>query len=115
MLHNETCTATSNYSKVLRGLRFPLGISGLHTRMLGSGDSNPGQWKPRYAIHASRQSNDKVLRYLKRIIVIPAVYLLLAPLEGGLKYRHWADVAFHTNLFRLAESGVFVKQTGPPR
>ena len=82
--------------------------------MLGSGDSNLGQWEPRYAIHASRQSNDKVLRYLKRIIVIPAVYQLLASLKGGLKYWHWADMAFHTNLFRLAKSGVFIKQTGSP-
>jgi len=52
--------------------------------------------------------------HLKRIIVIPAVYQLLAPLKGGLKYWHWADVAFHTHLFRLAKSGVFIKQTGSP-
>ena len=50
---------------------------------------------------------------VKRIIVIPAVYQLLASLKRGFKYWHWADVAFHTHLFRLAKSGVFVKQTGP--
>ncbi len=69
-----------------------------------SEDSSWGQWRSRYAIHASRQSNDKVLRYLKRVIVTPAVYLLLASLEGNLKYRHWADVTDYTHLYRLAVS-----------
>ena len=63
-----------------------------------------GQWQPRYAIHAGRQSNDKAFRYLKRIIVIPAVYLLLAPLNWSLKYKHWADVTNYTHLYRLAVS-----------
>ena len=69
-----------------------------------SEDSSWGQWRSRYAIHASRQSNDKVLRYLKRVIVTPAVYLLLASLEESLKYRHWADVTDYTHLYRLAVS-----------
>ena len=63
-----------------------------------------GQWQPRYAIHAGRQSNDKAFRYLKRIIVIPAVYPLLAPLKRSLKYGHWADVTNYTHLYRLAVS-----------
>ena len=69
-----------------------------------SEDSNWGQWGSRYTIHASRQSNDKVLRYLKRVIVTPAVYLLLASLKGSLKYRHWAGVTDYTHLYRLAVS-----------
>ena len=49
--------------------------------------------------------------HLKRVIVTPAVYRSLASLKEGLRYRHWADVTFYTNLYRLAESCVFVKQS----
>ena len=42
--------------------------------------------------------------YLKRVIVTPAVYLLLASLKGSLKYRHWANVTDYTHLYRLAVS-----------
>ncbi len=73
-----------------------------------------GQWKSRCAIHAGRQSNGKAFRYLKRVIVTPAVYLLLAPLDRSLKYRHWADVTNCTHLYRLAVSYVFVKQSDFP-
>ena len=69
---NSHITAIS-YSKVSRGLRFPLEVSGLHTRMDCSEDSSWGQWRPRYALHARHHSNDKALRYLKRVIVTPAV------------------------------------------
>ena len=72
--------------------------------MEDSEDSNWGQCGSRYAIHASRQSNDKVFRYLKRVIVTPAVYLLLALLEEDLKYRHWAGITDYTHLYRLAVS-----------
>ena len=113
-LNNKTHTTTTSCSKVLRGLRVPLGISGIHTGILCSGDSSLGQWGSRYTLHARRQLNDKVFRYLKRIIVIPAVYQLLARLNSGLKYWHWADVTSHTNRCRLARSCVFVKQSDPP-
>jgi len=53
--------------------------------------------------------------YLKRIIVIPAVYQTLALLKEGFSYWHWADVTFHTDLFRLAKGCVFIKQSGIPR
>ena len=69
-----------------------------------SEDSDWGQWGSRYDIHASRHSIGKVLRYLKRVIVTPAVYQLLAPLKQSLKYWHWADVTSYTHLYRLAES-----------
>ena len=55
-------TTATGYSKVSRGLRFPLEIPGLYTRMKISGDTSSGQWRSRYTIHASRHSNDKVLR-----------------------------------------------------
>ena len=58
----------------------------------------------RYTIHASRHSIDKVLRYLKRVIVTPAVYQLFTPLKRSLKYWHWADITFYTQRYRLAES-----------
>ena len=41
---------------------------------------------------------------LREFIVTPAVYQLLAPLNRGLKYWHWADITFYTNLYRLAKS-----------
>jgi len=104
----------TSYSKVSRGLRFPLESSGLYTRVECSGAANPGQWRSRYTIHASRQSIGKVLRYLKRVIVTPAVYEILAPLNRSLNYSYWAGVTFHTHLFRLAESYVFVKQSDLP-
>ena len=104
-------TTTTGYSKVSRGLRFPLEIPGLYTRMKISGDTSSGQWRSRYTIHASRHSNDKVLRYLKRVIVTPAVYQLVTPLNRSLKYWHWADITFYTQPYGLAESYVFVKQS----
>jgi hypothetical protein len=103
-LYTKNRTTATGYSKVSRGLRFPLEIPGLCTRKEYSGDSSLGQWRSRYTIHASRQSNDKVLRYLKRVIVTPAVYQLFTPLKRSLKYWHWADITFYTQLYSLAES-----------
>ena len=62
-----------------------------------------GQWRSRYAIHAGRQSNGKAFRYLKRVIVTPAVYQLFTPLKRGLKYWHWAGITFYTHPYGLAE------------
>lgn len=113
MLYTLYYITTTSCSKVLWGLRFPLEVTGLHTSTVFSEDTSLGQWDPRYTIHASRHSNGRVLRYLKRIIVIPAVYLSLAPLEESLRYRHWADITFHTHLCRLAKRYVFIKQSEP--
>lgn len=110
-LHIKTHITTTSYSKVSRGLRFPQGITGLCTSKKYSEAPIQGQWRSRCAIHAGRHSNDKAFRYLKRVIVTPAVYQLLAPLYWSLKYWHWADVTFCTHRFRLAESCVFVKQS----
>src|SRR3989338_5285121 len=102
-LYNTNHTTATGYSKVSRGLRFPLEVPGLCTRKVYSGDSRLGQWRSRYTIHASRHSTGKVLRYLKRVIVTPAVYQLFTPLKRSLKYWHWAGVAFYTKLYNLAE------------
>ena len=111
-LYNQNRTTATGYSKVSRGLRFPLEIPGLCTRKECSGDSSLGQWRPRYTIHAGRHSNGKAFRYLKRVIVTPAVYQLFTPLKRGLKYWHWAGITFYTQLHSFAESYVFVKQSG---
>ena len=112
-LYNEARVATTGYSKVSRGLRFPLEISGFCTGKECSEDSVWGQWGSRYAIHASRHSIGKVLRYLKRVIVTPAVYQILGPLKRAFNYWHWADFTFHTRPYGFAESYVFVKQSDP--
>ena len=103
-LHNKTHVATISYSKVSRGLHFPLEIPGLCTRIESSEGANWGQREPRYATPASRHSIDKVLRYLKRVIVTPAVYQLLAQLKPSLKYWHWAGVTGYTHPYGLAAS-----------
>ena len=53
-----------------------------------SPDISWGQWSPRWTIHASRQLSDKVLRYLKRVIVTPAVYWSFARLKPSFRYQH---------------------------
>ena len=103
-LHNQSDAAALSYSKVSRGLHFPLEIPGFYTRKEYSEGSNWGQWEPRYATRASRHSIDKVLRYLKRVIVTPAVYWLLAQLKPSLKYQHWAGVTDYTHPYGLAVS-----------
>ena len=85
-LYNEFGVTTTGYSKVSRGLRFPLDVTGLCTSMEYSEGSSSGQWRNRYAIHAGRQSNGKAFRYLKRVIVTPAVYQPLAPLKRSFRY-----------------------------
>ena len=49
--------------------------------------------------------------HLKRVIVTPAVYLSLAPLNRSFRCRHWADVNLYTQLFSLAQIYVFGKQS----
>lgn len=110
-LYNKNHDAARNCSKIPRGLRLPAGDSGLCARGVGSLGPSWGQQDSRSAIHASRQLSGKVLRYLKRVIVTPAVYRCLAPLNGGLTYRHWAGVTNCTKPYGLAVCYVFIKQT----
>ena len=112
-LHNLNRISTIGCSKAPRGLRFPLGVFGICTKIAGSPGSSQRQWGLRYSIDAGRQLIDKGLRYLKTIRVIAAVYRCLAPLKQGLTYRHWADLTGYTQDFSLAASYVFVKQSGP--
>ena len=63
------------------------------------------------SLHASRQLSDKVLRYLKRVIVTPAVYRSFDPLEQIFRCRHWAGFGLYTHPFELAETYVFIKQS----
>ena len=65
-------------------------------------------------LHASRQLSDKVLRYLKRVIVTPAVYRSFGRLNPDFRYRHWAGFSDHTHPFGLAVTCVFVKQSDLP-
>ena len=102
-LYNKNRITATGYSKVSRGLRFPLEIPGLCTRIECSEDSSLGQWRSRYTIHAGRHSNGKAFRYLKRVIVTPAVYQLFTPLKRSLKYWHWADITFYSKLYSVAE------------
>ena len=110
-IHNRT--TTTGCSKGPRGLLYPLGDAGLCTSITGSPDFSQGQWGSRSSIHASRQLSDKVLRYLKRVIVTPAVYRSLDPLNWVLTYRHWAGVSNCTHPYGLAVTYVFIKQSKP--
>ena len=81
---------------------------------IGSPGSSLGQWKPRYAIHASRQLSGEVLRYLKRVRVTPALHRRFGPLNRALTYRQWADVSPRKHRCRLSGTYVFGKQSEPP-
>ncbi len=65
-------------------------------------------------LHASRQLSGKVLRYLKRVIVTPAVYRPFFRLCPAFRYRHWAGFSGNTHPFGLAATYVFIKQSEPP-
>ncbi len=82
--------------------------------MAGSPGPGRGQWGARYAIHASRYLTGKAFRYLKRVIVTPAVYRRFTRLNPGFTYRHWAGVGPGTSPFGLAGTYVFIKQSAPP-
>ncbi len=97
--------------KAPRGLIFPLEVPGLFTRIASSPDANLGQQRSGYSIHASRQLSGKVLRYLKRVIVTPAVYRCFLPLNRKFTYRHWAGIRSYTQPYGLAAPYVFIKQS----
>ena len=56
----------------------------------------------------------KVFRYLKRVIVTPAVYQSLGSLKTAFRYWHWAEVTNYTQRSRLAVGYVFIKQSDRP-
>ena len=113
-LCNQNYTSTTGCGKAPRGLRAPLEVPCVLTRIVGSLGSIQGQCGSRCFVHASRQLSDKVLRYLKRVIVTPAVYRSFVPLNRSLRYLHWAEVTDRIHRFRFAISYVFSKQSEPP-
>ncbi len=64
----------SSYSKGARGLSVLLRVAGIFTGTTTSLSISSRQRPTRYAIHARRNLPDKVLRYLRTVIVTAAVY-----------------------------------------
>ena len=56
----------------------------------------------------------KAFRYLKRVIVTPAVYWRFTRLNPSFTCQHWAGVAPSTHPYGLAGSYVFIKQSNLP-
>ncbi len=74
ILHEYTQKSMSSYSKGARGLSVLSREAGIFTRTTNSLSISPRQRPTRYAIHARRNLPDKVLRYLRTVIVTAAVY-----------------------------------------
>ena len=63
-----------SYSKGARGLSVQSRVAGIFTATTNSLSLSLRQRPTRYAIHARRNLPDKVLRYLRTVIVTAAVY-----------------------------------------
>ena len=105
---------TTGCSETPWGLRFQMEGSGLCTRLIVFTSVEAGTVELSLSLHASRQLSDKVLRYLKRVIVTPAVYRSFVPLKQNLRSRHWAGFGRYTHPFELAATYVFIKQSEFP-
>ena len=64
----------SSYSKGARGLSVLSRVTGIFTGTTNSLSVSSRQRPTRYAIHAGQNLPDKVLRYLRTVIVTAAVY-----------------------------------------
>ena len=113
-LHTRSRTPATGCSKAPQGLRLRLGGTGLCASKSISPGSARGQRGSRWTIHASRQLSGKVLRYLKRVRVTPAVYGPFFRLNPAFRYPHWAGFSGNTHPFGLAAAYVFIKQSEPP-
>ena len=113
-LHIQGRTPATGCSKAPQGLRLRLEGTGLFASKSISPGSTWGQRGSRWTIHASRQLSGKVLRYLKRVIVTPAVYGPFFRLNPAFRYPHWAGFSGNTHAFALAAAYVFIKQSEPP-
>ena len=60
------------------------------------------------------QVSDKVLRYLKRVIVTPAVYESFVRLNPVFRYSHWAGISDYTSPFGVAVTYVVIRQLVRP-
>ena len=74
ILHRLIKKSMSSYSKGARGLSVQLQVIGIFTDTTNSLSLSSRQRPTRYAIHARRNLPDKVLRYLRTVIVTAAVY-----------------------------------------
>ena len=74
ILHRPIQRSMSSYSKGARGLSVLLRVAGIFTGTTNSLSLSLRQRPTRYAIHAGRNLPDKVLRYLRTVIVTAAVY-----------------------------------------
>ena len=95
----------SSYSKGARGLSVQLQVIGIFTDTTNSLSLSSRQRPSRYAIHARRNLPDKVLRYLRTVIVTAAVYwgfnsmLLLA---NNISYRPSSTGQASTSILPLS-------------
>jgi hypothetical protein len=110
-----------NCSKGARGLSVLLRVAGIFTGTTNSLSISLRQCPTRYAIHAGRNLPDKVLRYLRTVIVTAAVYRGFGSMlcfrrneHLSLTFRHWAGVRLYTSSYEFAEPCVFVKQSIGP-
>ena len=74
ILHRVTQKSMPSYSKGARGLSVRSRVASIFTCTTNSLSVSLRQRPTRYAIHASRNLPDKVLRYLRTVIVTAAVY-----------------------------------------
>ena len=74
ILHKQTQKSMPNCSKGARGLSVHSRVAGIFTCTTNSLSVSLRQRPTRYAIHAGRNLPDKVLRYLRTVIVTAAVY-----------------------------------------
>jgi len=74
ILHGYIQKSMPSYSKGARGLSVLLRVIGIFTDTTNSLSLSSRQRPTRYAIHAGRNLPDKVLRYLRTVIVTAAVY-----------------------------------------
>ncbi len=74
ILHKSIQKSMSSYSKGARGLSVLSRVTGIFTGTTNSLSLSLRQRPTRYAIHAGRNLPDKVLRYLRTVIVTAAVY-----------------------------------------
>ena len=113
-LHSQDHIPATGCSKAPQGLLLQLDGTGLCASKSTSPGSTWGQRDSRWTIDASRQFSDKVLRYLKRVMVTPAVYGSFFPLYEDFRYPHWAGFGGNTHPYGLAASCVFIKQSESP-
>ncbi len=74
ILHRSIQKSMPSYSKGARGLSVLSRVAGIFTGTTTSLSVSSRQRPTRYAIHAGRNLPDKVLRYLRTVIVTAAVY-----------------------------------------